>query len=631
MDLPASDHVLRIDLVGRPPFLVGGALVDPLSREASYVGGSERLQPQTVKVLIALIDRAGGVVTREELIDRCWDGRFVGDDVINRAILLCRKFAQRAGGFGIETVPKAGYRLVGRGFVHKDRPFRAILAAAIAAVVFLIVGAGLWLRPPAGQGKPPTPTVALLPLTSEPGASLAGDIAVATRTSLGHMLADSGFTPWDIPSLPPGSEAAADFVISGDLRRSGKDIEATVRLTETRHGTVIYSKRFSAPTTDSAALPDRIGAQLSTNLSWTGALMVLDRRHPLPPRIAAELLKQMAMTVEGEDLLRAYEISRQIAPQAPDSAIAQVALAFNTGFVFDQIPHDQRQAALVAGRRAAARAQQLAPDFGDAYVPPCLLRSPVRIIECEQDFRAGLGADPDAPFVTAFLGTLLHGVGRNVESLQLARLALANDPYKPSKLARVVRFLEASSETDEAEALYRKSIRWWPGNRSLIWSRFAGMIERNDFEAADRFVSTLSADFAPFDPKQLSGLAKATRMRDAAAARRICPPDVHSGPICMIALANLGDLDTAFAISDRIYLDLRASTPAGEDRLLIDHPNGPPLSFLTSSAGAALRRDARFVALADRVGLLRYWRSGRLPDFCREKPEPVCAVLAGRS
>jgi hypothetical protein len=42
---------------------------------------------------------------------------------------------------------------------------------------------------------------------------------------------------------------------------------------------------------------------------------------------------------------------------------------------------------------------------------------------------------------------------------------------------------------------------------------------------------------------------------------------------------------------------------------------------------APLRRDPRYVALAERVGLLEYWRSGRPPDFCRKNPEPICAQL----
>jgi hypothetical protein len=43
-----------------------------------------------------------------------------------------------------------------------------------------------------------------------------------------------------------------------------------------------------------------------------------------------------------------------------------------------------------------------------------------------------------------------------------------------------------------------------------------------------------------------------------------------------------------------------------------------------------MRTDARFLPLADRIGLLDYWRSGRLPDFCTKAHDPVCARISAR-
>src|SRR5687768_440589 len=134
---------MAIDLERETPFAVGGATIDPVSREARYSGSQERLQPQTLKVLIALARRKNQVVTRHELVDACWDGRIVGDDVINRCISLLRDFAERAGGFAIETVPKSGYRLVEAGAASKGWPRRWIAAAA-AAILALVTAAALW-------------------------------------------------------------------------------------------------------------------------------------------------------------------------------------------------------------------------------------------------------------------------------------------------------------------------------------------------------------------------------------------------------------------------------------------------------------------------------------------------------
>jgi hypothetical protein len=53
--------------------------------------------------------------------------------------------------------------------------------------------------------------------------------------------------------------------------------------------------------------------------------------------------------------------------------------------------------------------------------------------------------------------------------------------------------------------------------------------------------------------------------------------------------------------------------------------------YLTGPGAAALRRDPRYLALAERTGLLAYWRTGRLPDFCRQRqPESICSKLRPR-
>src|SRR5258708_29584401 len=68
-----------------------------------------------MQVLVALYRAKGAVVSRDDLIARCWEGRIVGEDAINRAIWRLRKLAEADGdaNFTIETIPRVGYRLVG--------------------------------------------------------------------------------------------------------------------------------------------------------------------------------------------------------------------------------------------------------------------------------------------------------------------------------------------------------------------------------------------------------------------------------------------------------------------------------------------------------------------------------------
>ena len=192
MDRPTTARALSIDLTAEPPFRIGAAEVFPLSRDARAGDHCERLQPQTLKVLLLLARHRGDVVTREELIECIWDGRFVGDDVINRSISQLRQFAGRVEGFRIETVPRVGYRLV----EQVDRPgsgrrwwISGAVAAllAIVAIALLLPGAPRFL-----QGKPSVPSVAVLPMTTPSNDPLLRGIAQGLRDALSHDLANSG-------------------------------------------------------------------------------------------------------------------------------------------------------------------------------------------------------------------------------------------------------------------------------------------------------------------------------------------------------------------------------------------------------------------------------------------------------
>jgi DNA-binding winged helix-turn-helix (wHTH) protein len=104
----------RIRLAGEAPFGIGRLTVTPALRQVSLGADCEILEPRVMQVLVALAQADGRIVGRDELIQRCWDGRIVGDNAINRTISLLRRLAEGLGdgSFGIETVTKVGYRLV---------------------------------------------------------------------------------------------------------------------------------------------------------------------------------------------------------------------------------------------------------------------------------------------------------------------------------------------------------------------------------------------------------------------------------------------------------------------------------------------------------------------------------------
>jgi DNA-binding winged helix-turn-helix (wHTH) protein len=149
-------------LIERGEVRIGNAWIDPAARTIAGPVSRIAVEPRIMQVLLALADAEGRVVTRDELIDACWNGQIVGDDAINRAISGARKAARETGAdFQIETISKAGYRLAvpdpeGVGDAPKHVSRRAAIGASVAAVATGAVV--LWL----GRAKSRDPRVAQL-------------------------------------------------------------------------------------------------------------------------------------------------------------------------------------------------------------------------------------------------------------------------------------------------------------------------------------------------------------------------------------------------------------------------------------------------------------------------------------
>src|SRR5206468_11767399 len=100
---------------------------------------------------------------------------------------------------------------------------------------------------------------------------------------------------------------------------------------------------------------------------------------------------------------------------------------------------------------------------------------------------------------------------------------------------------------------------------------------------------------------------------------------------CMRQFARLGDNETSFALTERLYPRRVGRTEAEEDQRWLNHYQNST-EYLTGEGAAAMRRDRRFMVLAQRVGLSSYWRSRGLPDFCRPpRAEPICSQIRVRS
>ncbi|PZU51051.1 MAG: hypothetical protein DI568_00110 [Sphingomonas sp.] len=100
-----------IELAAEPPFQLGSLLVTPAALELRAAGHVVTLEPRVMQVLVALQRTQGAVVSRDELLDLCWDARVVGDDSLNRCVSQLRKAFAGYPAVSVETIPRVGYRL----------------------------------------------------------------------------------------------------------------------------------------------------------------------------------------------------------------------------------------------------------------------------------------------------------------------------------------------------------------------------------------------------------------------------------------------------------------------------------------------------------------------------------------
>jgi TolB-like protein/DNA-binding winged helix-turn-helix (wHTH) protein/tetratricopeptide (TPR) repeat protein len=268
MNRPTPWRSIMASVVDRRPFQVGGAMVDPVSREASWSGGKERLQPQTLKVLMALISHRGELVTRDDLVQLCWNGRIVGDDVINRSISLLRHFADRAGGFEIETVPRAGYRLVDLGSARASRRHWLIVGSV---GVLAIAGLAVFTVRLARDNQPRT--LAVMPFEASTGGD--GQLAEGLSGELTSQLAQNGglrvigrASVWQYKdkAVDPrviGQQLGVDYLVDGDVAGSGDGIRVTASLVRTRDGATIWSQVYSASRDQTPQISAAVGGGVS--------------------------------------------------------------------------------------------------------------------------------------------------------------------------------------------------------------------------------------------------------------------------------------------------------------------------------------------------------------------------------
>ena len=105
---------MEADAAGRREYQFGPFHLDARERRLSRGGETIPLRLKVFDTLLVLVENAGRLVTKQELLDAIWPETTVEENNLNHNVSVLRKaLGERATGQQyIETVPRVGYRFV---------------------------------------------------------------------------------------------------------------------------------------------------------------------------------------------------------------------------------------------------------------------------------------------------------------------------------------------------------------------------------------------------------------------------------------------------------------------------------------------------------------------------------------
>jgi TolB-like protein len=226
------------------PLRLGTFELDVRSRELRDGSLRVRLQQQPFEILSLMLERAGDVVTRDELQRRLWpDGTFVDfEHSLNAAIRRLRTALGDDAGQPkfVETVPRRGYRFIA--------PAREAGAAAKTARGAVSPRTRLVVLPFINLSDDSSREHFSDGLTEELIAQLRplcrGEVGIIARSS-------SMFYKGSLQRVREIGEALhADYLLEGSTRRDGARVRITARLVEAATEAHVWAETYGRTVSD---------------------------------------------------------------------------------------------------------------------------------------------------------------------------------------------------------------------------------------------------------------------------------------------------------------------------------------------------------------------------------------------
>lgn len=596
--------------------------VDVDAGELLKQGTRVRVQDRPFQLLVALLERPGQVVTREELRERLWpDGTFVDFDhnlssAVNKLRTALDDSAQHPR--YIETVGRRGYRFLYPISVsapvsgspipvsetarsHRLWPVLLSLGLLVSAVaVLLAIGKETW--PPATD---PTAvrSLAVLPLrnlssdaeqeyfsqglTDELIARLAAveGLRVISRTSA--MRYKDSRKP--LPVI--ARELNVDAVLEGSVLRAEGKVRITAQLIEAATDRHVWASSYERDHRDILDLQNEVARDIVESIRMKMAPAGAAGSRPVTPEAhqAYLLARYRWYTRLDYELFRAIGDFQRAISLDPAYALAHAGLA-DVYIVLPFLTATTQEEAYPKAKQAAEQALALDPSLAEAHNSSAYVKMYLNwdFAAAEQGFRRAIELKPGYATAHQWYSELLAFQGRHAEAIAEIRKALELDPLSAVMHHQAGQTYQQARQYDQAIVEYRNAIALLP--EFLAPNMFMSFAFRRTGRLTDA-AQAMKAAF-PHQEQWTSELATAARRADIDAylrkeqeiAGRLARPAYYFG----LYEAALGNDAEAFRWLDEAY--------KRRDETLLYLKVDPEWD--------RLRSDPRFRAMMQKVGLM---------------------------
>jgi len=400
-------------------FRFGRYVIDGERRELTCDGKEIMLQPQAFSLLVYLAEHSGRVVSKDELFEKVWRGKIVGDSTLNSRINALRRALGDDGNSQkfIKTLPRQGYRFVADTEITNPEKH-----APEAAESEVPQRPGLETSPQLNTES--RPTLAVLPFENMSGDPeqeyFADGIAEDILTALGrfggfNVVARSSsfsFKGQAVEVRQIGKELRARYIVDGSVRKAGNRVRVSAELVDTTTGQQLFSEQYDRLLTDIFLVQDEITQQVALAIVPTIEKAEIRRISAKAPNglAAWETCLQASALIyrmKFQEILEARRLFSKAIELDPDYARAHVgeALSYSVGLRFFDEPDRE------TGRRnfmaAASRAVELDPEDPKARILKALAHmygSPSRSELAIKEAREATRLNPHDPQAYSVLG-----------------------------------------------------------------------------------------------------------------------------------------------------------------------------------------------------------------------------------